>query len=329
MDEHNNQMAILEDNNGSGIAESLWSFIHSPVVTVFADYKNEMAEPILNSLLESLIKRSSNLKMVLLPSNPELVDTNLFQQYDAFTIWLFGAMFYIVGNPLSKRTLTYSINIQASMLTTLSIHNAITFERICLFYIHMISEIHKYVALNGCYGPLIMNQFVVTEDIIPGLKLTQYPVTVTFDNFSVILESILEHISSLIAHVAEILKHITIWFNDGQIDEFTLNEYFETFVQFINGLFATVEVYFLCFTIMDIFFTNDFIMSHVNDKVLRKLRQEICEKIRRYLIKHPVCYTFNDATKFVSYFFFARNLLEFSCALFSLTLKNALIKMVH
>ncbi|KAI4487089.1 hypothetical protein M0802_012043 [Mischocyttarus mexicanus] len=367
MDEHNNQMAILEDNNGSGIAESLWSFIHSPVVTVFADYKNEMAEPILNSLLESLIKRSSNLKMVLLPSNPELVDTNLFQQYDAFTIWLFGAMFYIVGNPLSKRTLTYSINIQASMLTTLSIHNAITFERICLFYIHMISEIHKYVALNGCYGPLIMNQFVVTEDIIPGLKLTQYPVTVTFDNFSVILESILEiitqsgisnwnsnelwsilliiietynlkaklkilkicvnlltyidektfHISSLIAHVAEILKHITIWFNDGQIDEFTLNEYFETFVQFINGLFATVEVYFLCFTIMDIFFTNDFIMSHVNDKVLRKLRQEICEKIRRYLIKHPVCYTFNDATKFVSYFFFCPEFIGvFMCFIF-------------
>ncbi|XP_043497369.1 serine/threonine-protein kinase ATR-like isoform X1 [Polistes fuscatus] len=354
MDEDNSQMVILEDNDGSGIAEPLWSFIHSPVVTVFADYKNEMAEPMLHSLLESLIKRSSNLKMVLLPSNPDLVDASLFQQYDAFAVWLFGAMFYIVGYPLSERTLTYSINIQASMLTTLSIHNIVTFQRICPFYVSMLKDIQNFIASAGANDSLILNKFIVIEDIIPSLKLTQHPVTVNFNSIGLVLNSILQiiiqsgtsnwnndelwnillkiieianvsvklkvlklcvnlliyvdeqnpHISLLINHVMEIIKIIPTWFDNGIINKMTLNEYFETFVEFIGGLFVIREVNTLCFFILDLFLMNINIMSFIEDKIQKKLREEICEKIRQYLIKEPTICRHTEANKYISYFRF-------------------------
>ncbi|XP_015183049.1 PREDICTED: serine/threonine-protein kinase ATR isoform X2 [Polistes dominula] len=356
MDENNSQTVILEDNDGSGIAEPLWSFIHSPVVTVFSDYKNDMAEPMLYSLLESLIKRSSNLKMVLLPSNPDLVDANLFQQYDAFAIWLFGAMFYIVGDPISERTLTYSINIQASMLTTLSIHNITTFQRICPFYLSMLEDIQHFIlSSTGPYdNTLILNKFIVNEDIIPSLKLTQYPVNVTLTTVGIILKSILQiitqsgtsnwnndelwniilkileivaielklhvlkvcanlliyvdkqipHVALLINYVLGIIHAIPMWYSNEDITKTTLNEYFEVFITLISRLFVNREANMLCFTILEFIFVNSEIMNQIRGNILTKLREEICEKIRQYLIKEQTICKSPEANRYISYFRF-------------------------
>lgn len=62
--------------------------------------------------------------------------------FPAFTTWLFGVMFYIIGNPLSNDVLMKSIEVQACMLRILSAHHSITFTKISMKYISILEGIY-------------------------------------------------------------------------------------------------------------------------------------------------------------------------------------------
>lgn len=62
--------------------------------------------------------------------------------FPAFTTWFFGAMFYIIGNPLSNEVLLKSIEVQACMLRILSAHHSITFTKISMKYISILEGIY-------------------------------------------------------------------------------------------------------------------------------------------------------------------------------------------
>lgn len=64
------------------ITDSVWKFINSPIIAIFADLENPPTEQMLCSLLESLLKRSSTLTTVLVPPfSNGAIDVTLQQQY--------------------------------------------------------------------------------------------------------------------------------------------------------------------------------------------------------------------------------------------------------
>ncbi|KAL2740720.1 serine/threonine-protein kinase ATR isoform X1 [Vespula squamosa] len=195
MDE-DDSLPEYQENNSVAVAESLWKFIHCPVTTIFSDYKSIAAEQILCSLLESILKSSLNLRNVLIPPyNVIPYDDNLYVQYEAFTTWLFGAMFYIVGNPLSNEVLLKSIEVQACMLRILSAHHSVTFTKISTKYISILEELVRFYEHSTENDEVVLSNFMTIDNCIPDLDLSTYPVTVKFDFITSVQRSILEIIN--------------------------------------------------------------------------------------------------------------------------------------
>ncbi|XP_046813707.1 serine/threonine-protein kinase ATR isoform X1 [Vespa crabro] len=188
--------SLPEYQENTSVAESLWKFIHCPVTTIFSDYKSVTAEQILCSLLESILKSSLNLRNVLIPPyNVIPYDDNLYVQYEAFTTWLFGAMFYIIGNPLSNDVLMKSIEVQACMLRILSAHHSITFTKISMIYLSILEELNGFYVHAKENDEIILRNFIIIDNCIPDLDLSTYPVTLKINLVTSVQRSILEIIN--------------------------------------------------------------------------------------------------------------------------------------
>ncbi|KAK2579409.1 hypothetical protein KPH14_003267 [Odynerus spinipes] len=185
--------STLQENNSVAVAESLWKFIHCPVIAIFSDLKNVAAEQMLRSLLESILKSSLNLKNVLIPPyNTVPRNEELQEQYEAFTTWLFGTMFYVVGNPLSNEVLHSSIDVQACMLRILAAHHIITFSKISTEYMYILEEITEFYEYAKEEDEITLSKFNTDKNIIPNLTLTSFPVTIKSNIVTSVQRSILE-----------------------------------------------------------------------------------------------------------------------------------------
>lgn len=65
------------------------------------------------------------------------MDKNAFHPA-AYTTWLFGVLFHVVGAPLSAQVLASSIEVQAQMLRILSRLNLLMFESISEEYMNIL-----------------------------------------------------------------------------------------------------------------------------------------------------------------------------------------------
>ncbi|XP_003702936.2 serine/threonine-protein kinase ATR isoform X1 [Megachile rotundata] len=190
-----NDSSIILQNSNSGItvADTVWKFINSPVIAIFSDLKNATAKQMLCSLLESILKGSATLTTVLVPPFSNGIQNETLQcQYAAFTTWLFGTMFYIVGDPLSDNILNNSIEIQACMLRILSRHHITMFETISIEYMNILQEISEFYKTNGDEDEIILVKFNAQRNIIENLDLQAFPVTLKCSNIPVVQVSVLK-----------------------------------------------------------------------------------------------------------------------------------------
>ncbi|XP_025157159.1 serine/threonine-protein kinase ATR [Harpegnathos saltator] len=174
-------------------ADSVWKFINSPIIAIFSDLKDPATEQMLCSLLESLLRRSSTLSTVLVPSfNNGIPDETLQQQYTAFTTWLFGTMFYLVCVPSSKVILSKSIEVQACMLRILSRHHFGMFDAISSEYINILNEISEFYTNNVDTEEMTLSKFHTEKDIIQNLDLTPFTVKINSSQMPSVQASILK-----------------------------------------------------------------------------------------------------------------------------------------
>ncbi|KZC05824.1 Serine/threonine-protein kinase atr [Dufourea novaeangliae] len=191
--EVNDNSIILQNSSSITVADSVWKFINSPIIAIFSDLKNATAEQMLRSLLESILKGSATLTTVLVPPYTNGMQNEALQsQYAAFTTWLFGAMFYIVGEPLSNKILLNSIEIQACMLRILSRHHVSTFETITTEYMNILQELCEFYKANGDGDEIVLAKFNIERDIIENLDLQAFPVTIKYSDIPLVQNSILK-----------------------------------------------------------------------------------------------------------------------------------------
>ncbi|XP_076654433.1 serine/threonine-protein kinase ATR [Halictus rubicundus] len=191
--EVNDNSIILQSSNSITVADSVWKFINSPIIAIFSDLKNATAEQMLRSLLESILKGSATLTTVLVPPYTNGLQNDALQcQYAAFTTWLFGTMFYIVGEPLSNEILANSIEIQACMLRILSRHHVTMFEVISVEYINILQEILEFYETSGYGKELTLAKFNADKGSIENLNLQAFPVTIKYSDVPQVQISILK-----------------------------------------------------------------------------------------------------------------------------------------
>ncbi|XP_033336517.2 serine/threonine-protein kinase ATR [Megalopta genalis] len=191
--EVNDNSIILHSSSSITVADSVWKFINSPIIAIFSDLKNATAEQMLRSLLESILKGSATLTTVLIPPYTNGLQNDALQcQYAAFTTWLFGTMFYIVGEPLSNEILANSIEIQACMLRILSRHHITMFEIISNEYMNILQEILEFYKSNGDTEELKLAKFNADREIIENLDLQAFPVTIMYSDVPQVQMSILK-----------------------------------------------------------------------------------------------------------------------------------------
>ncbi|KAG6794440.1 serine/threonine-protein kinase atr-like [Apis mellifera caucasica] len=197
MEVHDNSINSIQSNTSNiTVADSVWKFINSPVIAIFSDLKNATAKQTLCSLLESIIKRSATLTTVLVPPfSNGMQNETLKCQYTAFTTWLFGIMFYLVGNPLSNEILNNSIEIQACMLRILSRHHITMFETISNEYMDILEEISEFYRMNSEEDRIILSKFYTERNIIENLDLQAFPVTIKYYDLPLVQTSIFKIIT--------------------------------------------------------------------------------------------------------------------------------------
>ncbi|XP_066597912.1 serine/threonine-protein kinase atr-like [Prorops nasuta] len=179
--------------NGAAVAESLWKFINSPVLAIFSDLKNASVEQMLRSFLDSILKGSANLRNVLVPPNGiNKTEQSVQKQYTAFTTWLFGTMFYIVGEPLSNQVLSSSIKVQACMLRILSALNIVLYNEISREYTDILKELLEFDLRSVEDDTIQLSKFNVERYLIEGIDLTPFPVTMKSLNVPVVQISIIK-----------------------------------------------------------------------------------------------------------------------------------------
>nr|XP_031832738.1 serine/threonine-protein kinase atr-like [Nomia melanderi] len=191
--EVNDNSIILQNSNSVTVAHSVWKFINSPIIAIFSDLKNATAEQMLRSLLESILNGSATLTTVLVPPYTNGMQNDVLQcQYAAFTTWLFGTMFYIVGEPLSNEILMNSIEIQACMLRILSRHHITMFEVVSAEYINILQEILEFYKTNGDEDEFTLAKFNTDREIIENLDLRAFPVVIKYFDIPQVQISILK-----------------------------------------------------------------------------------------------------------------------------------------
>ncbi|XP_060828354.1 serine/threonine-protein kinase atr-like [Bombus pascuorum] len=193
MEVHDNSIILQTSTSNVTVADSVWKFINSPIIAIFSDLKNATAKQMLCSLLESIIKSSATLTTVLIPPfSNGMQNESLKCQYTAFTTWLFGVMFHLVGNPLSNEVLSNSIEIQACMLRILSRHHITMFETISNEYINILQEISEFYKISGEEDKIVLNKFHTEKDIIKNLNLQAFPVTIKYCDIPQVQTSIIK-----------------------------------------------------------------------------------------------------------------------------------------
>ncbi|XP_076632761.1 serine/threonine-protein kinase atr isoform X1 [Colletes latitarsis] len=191
--EVNDNSIVLQNSNSITVADSVWKFISSPIIAIFSDLKNATAEQMLYSLLESILKGSATLTTVLVPPFSNGIQNEMLQcQYAAFTTWLFGTMFYIVGDPLSNKILVNSIEIQACMLRILSRHHVTMFETISIEYMNILQEISQFYKINEDGDEITLTKFNIERNAIENLDLQAFPVTIKYSDIPLVQMSILK-----------------------------------------------------------------------------------------------------------------------------------------
>ncbi|CAK9833676.1 Serine/threonine-protein kinase atr [Anthophora retusa] len=196
MELNDNSIILQNSSSNVTVADSVWKFINSPVIAIFSDLKNATAKQMLCSLLESILKGSATLTTVLVPPFSNGVQNELLKgQYAAFTTWLFGTMFYIVGDPLSNEILSNSIEIQACMLRILSRHHITIFETISNEYLNILQELSEFHKSNGQEDKLTLSKFSTERTIIENLDLQAFPVTIQYSDIPSVQTSILKIIT--------------------------------------------------------------------------------------------------------------------------------------
>ncbi|XP_026671548.1 serine/threonine-protein kinase ATR-like isoform X2 [Ceratina calcarata] len=147
----------------------------------------------LSSLLESILKGSATLTTILVPPfSNGMENETLRRRYSAFTTWLFGAMFYIIGNPLSDEILNNSIEIQACMLRILSRHHITMFNTISNDYMNLLQEITVFYRVSSNDGSITLTRFNTERDIIENLVLQAFPLVVKHPDIPFVQTSILK-----------------------------------------------------------------------------------------------------------------------------------------
>ncbi|XP_043511522.1 serine/threonine-protein kinase atr [Frieseomelitta varia] len=192
MEVHDNSI-ILQSCSNVTVADSVWKFINNPVIAIFSDLKNATAKQMLCSLLESIIKGSATLTTVLIPPfSNGMQNETLKCQYTAFTTWLFGIMFYLIGNPLSNEVLDNSVEIQACMLRILSRHHVTMFETISNEYMNILQEISEFYKVHGEEDEIILDKFHTEKDVIENLDLQAFPVAIKYCDIPLVQTSIIK-----------------------------------------------------------------------------------------------------------------------------------------
>ncbi|XP_076757525.1 serine/threonine-protein kinase ATR [Xylocopa sonorina] len=196
MESHDSSIILQSSNSGVTVVDTVWKFINSPIIAIFSDLKNATAKQMLSSLLESILKGSTTLTTVLVPPFSNGMENETLRcQYTAFTTWLFGAMFYIVGEPLSDEILNDSIEIQACMLRILSRHHISMFEIISNEYMNILREISEFYKTSEEGDKIILAKFNTERNIIENLDLQASPVNVKYSDIPLIQTSILKIIT--------------------------------------------------------------------------------------------------------------------------------------
>ncbi|XP_015115874.1 serine/threonine-protein kinase atr [Diachasma alloeum] len=160
------------------VAESLWGVINTPAIKIFSLKKSE-SEPSLRAFLELLNRAAENFINILIPpfkSSPRY--DPLKSQYSAFTRWLFGVLFHVIGDPLNPQVLLNSLEVQACMLRILSRLHLPEFFRITQEYLAILDDTLDFES-DPRKSQIIIKQFVVEPNSIEKLDLTHFPVTIT------------------------------------------------------------------------------------------------------------------------------------------------------
>ncbi|KAG7210316.1 hypothetical protein KM043_011857 [Ampulex compressa] len=185
-----------QSSNGATVAHSVWKHINNPVIAIFSDLRNSEAQETLYSLLESILKGSATLTTVLVPPfNNGIQNEELQEQYAAFTTWFFGAMFYILGDPLSEATLANSIEIQACMLRILSRHHITMFQKISLKYIEILQDIIEFYENGRNEQQIILAKFSTERTLIENVDLKSFPIIIKYSEIQSIQISVLKVIT--------------------------------------------------------------------------------------------------------------------------------------
>ncbi|OAD54306.1 Serine/threonine-protein kinase atr [Eufriesea mexicana] len=192
MEVHDNSIILQSSNSNVTVADSVWKFINSPVIAIFSDLKNATAKQMLCSLLESILKGSATLTTVLVPPfSNGIQNETLRYQYTAFTTWLFGIMFHLVGDSLNNEVLNNSIDIQACMLRILSRHHITMFETISNEYMNILQEISEFHKTAGEEDKIILARFHTERNVIENLDLQAFPVTIKYCDIPLVQASII------------------------------------------------------------------------------------------------------------------------------------------
>ncbi|XP_011304533.1 serine/threonine-protein kinase atr-like [Fopius arisanus] len=160
------------------VAESLWAVICAPAMKIFS-LKKTASEPTLRAFLELLNGAAENFINILIPPYKSgLRYDSLKLKYSAFTKWLFGVLFHVVGDPLNPQILLNSLEVQARMLRILSRLYLPEFLRITEEYLAITDELLEFES-NPEKSQTTIKRFVIEPNAIEKLVLTNLPVTIT------------------------------------------------------------------------------------------------------------------------------------------------------
>ncbi|XP_024944291.1 serine/threonine-protein kinase ATR isoform X2 [Cephus cinctus] len=183
-----------QTSNSVKVTETVWQFINNPIKVILADLGNSATEQTLIPLLESILRGSSNLVNILVPPKGTGPNYDLFQeQYTAFTTWLFGTMFYIIGSPVSDDVLQLSIEVQACVIHILYRHHLVMFHRITSEYMTILDVLLNFNDDQSEPERIVVSQFKPKSDVtIENLDLTPFSVEILRNRISSALISILK-----------------------------------------------------------------------------------------------------------------------------------------
>ncbi|KAL7294393.1 hypothetical protein TKK_0012398 [Trichogramma kaykai] len=185
-------------NHENSLHTKIWVSINDTILKLFATLEKDEElissnEACLQHFLVSLLSHFNNLNILAPPINQK-ISQDVEQQYDAFTTWLFGAMFYLVNLPVTSTSLKQIVDIQVCMLRILSRLHLGTLQTITSEYLSILDDLIIFCK-NNSVNRMILEKFVVKSGAIDNVDLQSFTVKVTNDNVSIFQISILKIIA--------------------------------------------------------------------------------------------------------------------------------------